>query len=163
MHGRDDGSPGSEGYEDEHRYIKLSNFLPSILRHLAETISVKLSKSYNGEQQLTVTEWRILLQLAQHRSLHAMQIVENTTMEKSKVSRALSSMQAEGIVLRQTDPQDNRRQLLQLTDYGSQIFTNLVPQVLDWEKDLIACYDASEYRDLLYLLNKLRLHLQTMD
>jgi hypothetical protein len=38
----------------------------------------------------------------------------------------------------------------------------IVPRVLDWEKDLIEGLDASEYRDLLFLLEKLKKQLKAM-
>jgi len=37
-----------------------------------------------------------------------------------------------------------------------------VPRVLDWEKELIAGLEVSEYRDLLYLLDKLNKRLKVM-
>ena len=144
--------------------LDLSSFLPSIFRNLAEGISASLSRSYSGEDiNLTVTEWRILLQLAEHQSLSASQIVSNTTMDKSKVSRALSSMEGNGVVQRTPDPTDHRRQSLQLTDYGLHLYRQLVPRALEWEKELIQGLDVSEYRDLLYLLDKLKQRLQAMN
>lgn len=142
--------------------IHLDSFLPSIIRNLAEGISVRLFKSY-ADFQLTITEWRILLQLAEHHSLHAKQIVENTAMEKSKISRALSHLENKGIVKRDIDDKDNRRQQLSLTDYGLEIYTSIAPKALDWERSLLAELDINEYRDLVFLLRKLSSRLKSMD
>ncbi len=143
--------------------IHLGSFLPSVIRNLAEGISTRLAKTYTEQYQLTITEWRILLQLAEHQSLHAAQIVENTSMEKSKISRALSSMEADGMVRREVDDEDNRRQRLALSDYGWEIYRQIAPSVLDWEKQLIEGLEVAEYRDLLFLLEKLNERLKVMD
>jgi DNA-binding MarR family transcriptional regulator len=116
-----------------------------------------------GDFQLTVTEWRILLQLADRKSLTATEVVEQTAMEKSKVSRAVSSLEARGFVQRTPSEEDHRRKTLSLTERGLKLYSNIVPRVLGWEKNLLQGLEISEYRDLLYLLNKLRNRLEQMD
>jgi DNA-binding MarR family transcriptional regulator len=143
--------------------IHLDNFLPAIIRNLSEGISARISRNYSDEFSLTITEWRILLQLSEHQSLTASQIVENTAMEKSKISRALSSMEGEGIVKREVDEEDHRRQLLALTDYGDELYIQIAPRALAWEKQLLDGLDINEYRDLIFLLNKLSQRLKTME
>jgi DNA-binding MarR family transcriptional regulator len=143
--------------------IHLDNFLPAIIRNLSEGISARISKNYSDEFSLTITEWRILLQLSEHRLLTASQIVDNTAMEKSKISRALSSMEGDGMVKREVDKDDHRRQLLALTDYGDELYCKVAPLALEWEKQLLQGLDINEYRDLIFLLNKLSQQLKTMD
>jgi hypothetical protein len=49
-----------------------------------------------------------------------------------------------------------------MTEEGRKRYSALVPRVLDWEKELIDGLEVSEYRDLLYLLEKLKKQLDTM-
>ena len=143
-------------------YLQLETFLPSVIRNLAEEITSSMSRRYTGDFQLTVTEWRIILQLAARESLTATEIVEITAMEKSKVSRAVSHLEERGFVIRTPSEQDHRTQTLALTPRGQELYGSIVPRVLNWENLLLEGLEISEYRDLLYLLNKLRTRLKDM-
>ncbi|MEH6519557.1 MAG: MarR family transcriptional regulator [Halioglobus sp.] len=152
--------PSSE--EKPGSYLKLDSFLPSVIRNLAEGITGNMSQNYTGDLQLTVTEWRILLQLASAQSLTATQIVEYTAMEKSKVSRALTSLEQRDFLVRTASEEDHRIKTLSLTPTGQKLYNNIVPRVLDWEKQLLDGFEIGEYRDLLYLLSKLQHRLNEM-
>lgn len=144
-------------------HLQLESFLPSVLRNLAEEITGRMSGRYTGDFQLSVTEWRILVHLAEREALTATQIVDITAMEKSKVSRALSSLEERELVTRAPSDEDHRTKNLALTERGYRLYQNVVPRVLDWEKELLEGLEISEYRDLLYLLDKLRNRLRAMD
>jgi DNA-binding MarR family transcriptional regulator len=143
--------------------LKLQAFLPYVLNNLAERVSAGLSSIYVDEYNLSIPEWRVLANLAEHRTLNARQIVEFTTMEKSKVSRAVSNLSERGLVMQRRAEGDNRAKDLSLTDDGLSLYRSIVPRVLDWERGLLAEMTSGEYRDLMYLLEKLRSRLQSMD
>jgi DNA-binding MarR family transcriptional regulator len=143
--------------------LKLQAFLPYVLNNLAERVSAGLSNIYVDEYNLSIPEWRVLANLAEHRTLNARQIVEFTTMEKSKVSRAVSNLSERGLVMQRRAEGDNRAKDLSLTDDGLSLYRSIVPRVLDWERGLLAEMTSGEYRDLMYLLEKLRSRLQSMD
>ena len=69
------------------RDLRLNGFLPYVLANLAERVSAGLSHIYADEYQLTIPEWRVIANLAEHDTLNAPQYVEFTTMAKRKVSR----------------------------------------------------------------------------
>lgn len=134
--------------------------MPSVVRNLSEGMAVSMNRSITGPFRLTFTEWRILLQLAEHEALTASDIVEYSAMEKSKVSRALGHLEAQGLVSRSVAEDDHRVKLLRLTETGLKRYRAIVPRVLDWERELIDGLEAAEYRDLMYLLDKLSRHLK---
>lgn len=142
--------------------LHLDSFLPNLIRSLSEGMAANMSRRITGPFRLTVTEWRILLQLAEHEALTASDIVEYSAMEKSKVSRAIANLETLGLVERQVANADHRVKLLTLTQTGFKRYRALVPRVLDWEKELIEGLEVSEYRDLLYLLEKLQRQLKKM-
>ena len=82
---------------DRRSDLKLDRFLPYVLNTLAERISAGLSTIYAGEYGLTIPEWRVMANLAEHGTLNARQIVQFTTMEKSMVSRARLTVSATGV------------------------------------------------------------------
>lgn len=148
--------------ENRRTRIHLSSFLPSVIRNLAEGISTRLSRTYKEDFQLSVTEWRILLQLSEHQLLRASEIVDITAMEKSKVSKALRNLEANGFVSRTVDNSDKRCQSLTLTARGIELYEAIAPRVLAWEQQLLEALDVNEYRDLLYLLDKLSNRLKSI-
>jgi DNA-binding MarR family transcriptional regulator len=156
------GQHGRQADLTERTQLQLDSFLPAILRNMAEDITANMSRRYTGDFRLTVTEWRILLQLAEHRALTATQIVQYSAMEKSKVSRALSNLESRDLVTREIAEQDHRSKNLALTATGHKVYRAIVPRVLDWEKELLEGLETSEYRDLLFLLEKLRKQLRNM-
>jgi DNA-binding MarR family transcriptional regulator len=136
--------------------LQLESFLPYLVNNLADRISTGLSRIYAGEYGLSIPEWRVLANLAEHRILSATQIVTTTAMEKSKVSRAVKSLSSRGLISQSRREDDNRARDLALTPAGEALYRKLVPQALEWERELLECLSAGEYRDLMHLLGKLR-------
>lgn len=142
--------------------LRLGSFLPYVLNNLAERVSANLSRIYADEYQLSIPEWRVLANLAEHRTLNARQIVSFTTMEKSKVSRAVSNLTERGLISQQRAEGDSRAKDLMLTSAGKALYASIVPKVLAWERELLDEMSSGEYRDLLYLLDKLGTRLKSM-
>ncbi|MEM1154644.1 MAG: MarR family winged helix-turn-helix transcriptional regulator [Pseudomonadota bacterium] len=143
--------------------LQLKSFLPYVLNNLAERVSACLSDIYSDDYQLSIPEWRIIANLAEHSPLSAHQIVELTTMEKSKVSRAVNSLTERSLVAQRRAEGDSRAKDLTLTDTGRQLYHAIVPRVLDWEADLLKGMDPGEYRDLIYILTKLESRLGQLE
>ena len=142
--------------------LKLTRFLPYVINNLAERISAGLSTLYSDEYGLTIPEWRVIANLAEHNTLNARQIVEFTTLEKSTVSRAVNNLSARGLVSQQRTEGDNRVKDLALTDTGNTLYRTIVPRALAWEQELLEDLNAGEYRDLLHSLDKLGVRLDSM-
>ena len=143
--------------------LKLQAFLPYVLNNLAERVSAGLSGIYVDEFQLSIPEWRVIANLAEHSTLNARQIVEFTTMEKSKVSRAVGNLSERGLITQRRAEGDSRAKDLTLTEEGLALYRSIVPRVLDWERELLAEMTSGEYRDLMYLLEKLSNRIQILE
>ncbi|HEY7775198.1 MAG TPA: helix-turn-helix domain-containing protein, partial [Kineobactrum sp.] len=78
------------------RELQLERFLPYLVNNLADRISTGLSRIYADEYGLSIPEWRVIANLAEHGVLNAKSIVTTTGMEKSKVSRAVKSLTDRG-------------------------------------------------------------------
>ena len=139
--------------------LKLDNFLPYVMSNLADSISVELSTIYVQEYGLSNTQWRVLANLAQHKTLTAREIVKFTALEKTKISRAVSGLGERGLLNQSRAEGDNRSKDLSLTEAGRELYQSIVPKVLNWEQELLTCLSSGEYRDLMYLLEKLKLQL----
>ena len=144
------------------RDLSLNSFLPYVLNNLAERISAGLSVIYMDEHGLSIPEWRVIANLAEHHTLNARQIIDFTTMEKSKVSRAVNNLSERGLVSQQRAEGDSRAKDLTLTVAGESLYRDIVPKVLAWERELLEGLNTGEYRDLLHTLEKLGVRLQSM-
>jgi DNA-binding MarR family transcriptional regulator len=135
--------------------MMLNSFIPYRMVNLATSISNACSKIYKDEFDITVPEWRILARLAEHDKLNAKDIGHVTFMDKSKVSRAVKTLEEKGYLLKEKNESDNRASYLSLTSVGQTLYSQIAPKALEWEKELISILDAGEYRDLMRILEKL--------
>ena len=142
--------------------LHMNSFLPTLIRNLSEGMALSMSRRITGQFRLTMTEWRIMLQLAEHEALSASDIVSYSAMEKSKVSRAIRNLEERGLVVREAATDDARVKRLTMTETGRKRYQALVPRILDWEKELIEGLEVGEYRDLLFLLDKLNKRLKRL-
>lgn len=135
--------------------VQLNQFVPYRMVHLAANISLSLSKIYKQEFDITIAQWRVLAQLAEQQKLYAKDIGKITSMDKSKVSRAVKGLESKQYLIKQTDKNDNRAAYLSLTDQGVLLYQKIVPKALQWEREFTGILDASEIRDLMKILSKL--------
>lgn len=135
--------------------LRLQRFLPYRCNNLAEKISVSLSRIYVEEFGVSIPQWRILATLAEDNRLPAKRIGELTNMDKVRVSRAVSSLVEDGLLVRQARADDNRSSLLRLSARGRRLYRRIVPKALAWEQSLVATLSVSEQRTLFRLLDKL--------
>ena len=135
--------------------VQLSQFVPYRMVHLASNISLAVSKIYKQEVNISIPEWRVLEQLAEQQKLYSKEISEITSMDKSKVSRAVKALESKNYLIRQTDKKDNRAAYLSLTVKGNSLYQKIAPKALQWERQLIGVLKASEFKDLMNILGKL--------
>lgn len=136
--------------------LTLENFLPYVMNRIAENISSELSVIYRDDYNLTVAQWRVIANLAQHETLLAQDIVKFTDMEKTMISRAVNALVGRGIVVGEQAEGDNRAKNLRLTAQGIALYQAIVPDVLAWEEDLLSCLGKAEQKDLFSALEKLK-------
>ncbi|MES0879327.1 MarR family winged helix-turn-helix transcriptional regulator [Roseibium sp. SCP14] len=122
--------------KDDRMVLKLNQFLPYRLVHLAETVSRSFSQIYADQYGIGIPEWRLIATLGEHEAMTARDIGTATSMHKTKVSRAVTALEARGFVMREKNPEDLREQVLKLTPEGSAVYSELVPKALAYSKEL---------------------------
>lgn len=135
--------------------VQLNQFVPYRMVHLAANISLALSKIYKQTFDITIPEWRVLAQLAEQQKLYSKDIGEITSMDKSKVSRAVKALESKDYLIKQTDKKDNRAVYLSLSVKGQSLYQKIAPKALQWEKQFMSVLEASEHRNLMKVLDKL--------
>ncbi|MBK6652172.1 MAG: MarR family transcriptional regulator [Betaproteobacteria bacterium] len=124
--------------------MDLDAFLPYQLAVLAEAVSRSMSQIYAQRFDLSRDEWRVLAALHDAPPTRTASVIEQTTLDKVSVSRALRRMEDKALVERMTDPQDARGYLIRLTPAGRSLFRKIVPMVQAREQFLLDGLGASE-------------------
>lgn len=139
--------------------LRLEGFLPYRLNRAAAVASKHFSRIYRAEFDLTVPEWRVLATLGHLGSATATEIGRDSAMHKTKVSRAVASLQRRHWVTRAVDERDRRLEHLALTSAGKAAHRRLAPKMLACEEGLLARLTPKERKDLMRGLALLELTL----
>jgi DNA-binding MarR family transcriptional regulator len=130
------------------RRLQLDNFLPYRLSVLSNLVSSAISAGYARRFDLSIPEWRVLATLAIHPDLSAAEVAQRTAMDKVAVSRAVSSLLRSRRIERRFAPTDRRRSMLRLSALGEDVYAQVVPVALAYERELLAPLASAE-RELL--------------
>ena len=129
--------------------LRLEDFLPYRLNRALAAASRQFSRIYRDEFGLTVPEWRALAPLGEIGTATAKEIGRDSAMHKTKVSRAVASLQQRRWITRETDAWDRRLEHLTLTAAGRQAHRRLTPKMLAYEAALLDRLTSAERHALL--------------
>jgi DNA-binding MarR family transcriptional regulator len=138
-----------------HAELRLEQFLPYRLSVLSNRVSQDIAELYSERFGLSITGWRVMAVLGHEHNLSANQVAERTAMDKVAVSRAVSGLLEQNILIRQTDPADGRRSSLKLSTKGYSMFDQIVPLALKLERQILGSLSPAEQTQLLTILGKL--------
>jgi DNA-binding MarR family transcriptional regulator len=116
----------------------LGSFLPYQLAVAAAKISRAFAEQYRAEFGISIPEWRVLAHLAQAGTVSVRDIEARVDMEKSKVSRAATRLEAAGYVEKRGNADDKRLLDMRLTQAGRDLFARIVPVAETYQADLLA-------------------------
>lgn len=105
----------------------LDRFLPYRLTVAATRLSADLARQYKTRYGISIAEWRVLLHLGDRGDVSVRDIERRVSLEKSKVSRAVSRLEAKGHVTKAVDTTDRRLLKLALTQKGAELLRDLIP------------------------------------
>ncbi len=133
----------------------LEQFLPYRLNQAAEAASLAFQDLYRKRHGMTRPEWRVLANLGQFGSMTATDISTRAKIHKTKVSRAVFSLEKRRWLKRETDEHDRRIEHLELTRKGIEIFEELGRVALEQDRKLSGRLTQKERAQLLAILGKL--------
>ncbi|MBL8352886.1 MAG: winged helix-turn-helix transcriptional regulator [Burkholderiaceae bacterium] len=136
--------------------MDLQQFFPYRLARLAEAVSQATAQVYSERFDLTRDEWRVLAALAEAGAVKTAQVLESTTLDKMRVSRALARMEKAELVGRSSDPDDGRGQLVRLLPAGRALYRKIVPMVQAREQYLLEALGPAEREALDKAMDKVR-------
>ena len=116
----------------------LDAFLPYQLAVLAARVSHGFSDLYQQRFGITIPEWRVVAHLSQAGSVSVREIHQRVDMDKSKVSRAASRLEAAGYISKKVNGNDRRLVELELTQKGQDMINELTPIAQEYEAKVLA-------------------------
>ncbi|WP_138464586.1 MarR family winged helix-turn-helix transcriptional regulator [Poseidonocella sp. HB161398] len=116
----------------------LDRFTPYRLSVAAERASEGLARLYRVRFGISVAEWRVLAHLEHSGNVSVRDIEARVALEKSKVSRAASRLEAAGLIAKAVDPADRRLVQLSLTPKGRALMAEMLPVALGFQEEIEA-------------------------
>jgi len=129
--------------------LELAGFVPYRLNRLAVGVSNHLSDIYRERFGLDVPEWRVMATVGSRHGCTAQHIAASTRMHKTRVSRAIAHLEERELIERAPSSADRRERELRLTKAGRRMYAELVPLVLERERELLACLAKDQLRGFL--------------
>ncbi|MDX1506848.1 MAG: MarR family transcriptional regulator [Woeseiaceae bacterium] len=115
----------------------LENFMPYRLARLSSTVSARVAKAYDKEFGLSIPEWRVIAVLGRYPGLSAVEVAEQTFLDKVAVSRAVTKLIRNGRIDRQFADADRRRSILNLSEKGREVHDGVAKLALQFERELL--------------------------
>lgn len=126
----------------------LETFLPYRLNRAAELVSLRFAAEYKEKYGLTRPEWRTLAALGSSGRLTATEIGVHSAMHKTKVSRAVFSLEQRRWLMRTEDQRDRRSEHLELTVAGAQTYRELTALARNYQAELSILFGAANMEAL---------------
>ena len=118
--------------------FRLETFLPYRLNQAAERVSQRFAAQYRTRYRMTRPEWRTLAALGTYGRMTATEIGVNSSMHKTKVSRAVRALEEKRWLKRSENADDRRIEHLELTAAGQHIYDEMIELAWAYEAEL-AC------------------------
>ncbi len=122
---------------------------------LASSYFKSASRYYQRHFDMGIPEIRLLNIVGHYEPLGSCDVVEQSSMDKAMVSRALATLIRRGCLRRAKDPSDSRRIVLTLTDSGRAVWKLVLAAKRERHRRSIAALTAEETRLLYDLLDRL--------
>lgn len=135
--------------------LALERFLPYRLSVITNRISGALSRHYAARFGISIPEWRVIANLGRYPGLSANQVAERSAMDKVTVSRAVAGLERKGLLERVRDGDDKRRSRLTLSARGTDVYVEIAPLALGFERDLLTALTPDEAAQLDRIIDKL--------
>ena len=126
---------------------------------LVHVLSSLIGRAFHGEvalrHHISVSQWRVLVTLANHPGSTAAEIVERWAMQPMMASRAIGQLKRRGWIERKVRHDDRRSYALWLTDKGRAARRRTAPDANRRYRQIVGALTARELASLERLLRRL--------
>ncbi len=135
--------------------FNLDQFFPYRLSVLSAKVSKGFAEIYGKEFGISQAEWRVIVHLAMAGKVSIREIYQRVDMDKSKVSRAATRLEAAGVIRKKVNETDKRLVELSLTAKGKRMMDRLAPMAREYEAQLLARLSGDQHKALCAILDTL--------
>ena len=128
--------------------LRLDDYLPYRLSLAAAEVSRLVARAYEDRFGVTIPQWRIIANLAEHGPTTPQRLGRLAAMDKVTVSRAGQGLLERGLARRIENGKDRRSHILTLTDEGVTLYNTIAPLALAFERALIDDWSAEDIERL---------------
>ncbi len=139
--------------------IGLSNYAPYLMNRIMGRYNASI-RDEMAALGLTTPKMRSLAVLSVIDNLLISQLAVYAIVEQSTLSRALDALQADGLIRRETDSEDNRATRVFITDAGRSAFETLWPHMAAAYVDMFKDIPESERRAFVATLQKIHANIR---
>lgn len=142
--------------------IGLANYPPYLMNRIMGRYNASI-RSEMARLGLTIPKMRALAVLSVMDGQLIGRLAVYAIVEQSTLSRALDALAAEGLVRRQTDPDDSRATRIFITDAGRAAFETLWPHMAAAYGEMFRGVDEDERRAFVATLQKIHRNIRKHD
>jgi len=124
------------------------------LRLVSNHVSAAFARALQA-QQVSVAEWVVLSQIQERPEARPAELADRLGLTRGAVSKVLDKLEGKKWITRRTLEEDNRGQLLLLTQPGRRALPELTEIADSNDRRFFDCLDAKEKATLVHLLRKL--------
>lgn len=140
--------------------LELRRFLAYRLSKLAYHVTRTLAASYSEVQKLTTSEWKVLSILAETEGLNGTEISLRSTLDRFAVSKTISRLIGQGLIMRQRAQDDGRAIVLALTEKGWETCRPIARQAMLQQQQLLATLTPAEQETFFALIDKIEANIE---
>lgn len=139
--------------------IGLTNFAPYLMNRIMGRYNAGFREELAG-LGLTTPKARALAVLSVVEAPLIGELAVYTVTEQSTLSRALDQLQTDGLIRRQTDPDDSRATRVTITESGREVFQTLWPHMASAEDRMFKGIPEDERQALVATLQKMLVNIR---
>ncbi len=143
--------------------LTLDDFLPYRLSIASNAVSDAVASAYRSLFGLKIPEWRLVAVLAEGGPMSQQALCGRTRMDKVTVSRAAIALVERGLIVRETNPGDQRSHLLTLSHGGWALYEEIAPKALELERRVFAEFSMEERRQLRAMLDRIEAAVEALE
>ncbi len=132
----------------------LTVFVPFLLNRAGSTVAARFSALLK-KHGIDITTWRLLASVYQTGHMRIGEIADFTSIELWTVSRVLTKLEKDGLLVRTREGGDARAVTVTLTETGIKLIEEIIPQARKFEVIPLEGFSPEETKQLRTLLARL--------
>lgn len=134
--------------------ISLENVPGRMFHSISSKLIKRLEKEGKEFGLTTSNQFGILLVLS-NGSLSQKEIADKVFSDEPTTTRTLERMIKNDLVIKQRSREDKRKQIVKMTAKGEELLENVLPIVLNINKEIEKILDEDEYNQLIKIMKKI--------